>query len=1126
MKITNLRCEYKINPIGVDIENPRFSWNLEAKERGAKQSGYQLLVATSLEKLETGQVDIWDSKKVFTGKSIQIYHEGKKLQSNLKYFWKVIVWDQDGKYYSSEPNFWTTGLLKESDWKAKWIGLDKAVGEDNPNDPHRKLTSRMLRKEFDINNEIKSATAFISGLGLFEFYLNGQKIGDQVLAPGLTEYNKRTFYMTFDITNNLVDKKNAIGVILGNGRYFAPREAEPTETRTYGFPKVICQLEIKYEDGTSETILSDESWKLLTEGPTRINSEYDGELYDARMEKDGWNITNYEDSKWINAELVEEPGEKLVAQPNEPIKIMEEVNPISVKEIKPGTFIYDMGQNMVGWVEIYVKGDRGEKVTLRFSETINDDGSLFLDNIRGAEVTDTYILKGEGNEIWEPKFTYHGFRFVEMIGYPGKPNLSSIKGKVIHDDLDISGTFSCSNSLINSIYKNAYWGIRGNYRSIPTDCPQRDERQGWLGDRSAECTGESYMFDISNLYNKWLIDIQDAQKDNGSIPDVAPSYWPFYSDNTTWPGTYLFASDMLYTQYGDLEAIKSHYPNMKKWINHMRQYVKDGVMTRDTYGDWCVPPEDVTFIHTADPNRTTSSELIGTAYFYYELKLMGKFARLLDKKDDQLLFENEASKMKEAFVTNFLDTERILCGNNSQTSNILALVFDLVPKKYRDRIFYNLLEKIMGEGEGHVGTGIVGGQWLTRVLTSNGYSDVAYLLASQNTYPSWGYMVEQGATTIWELWNGDHGDPGMNSGNHVMLLGDLIIWFYQNLAGIKPDSNNPGFKNIIMKPEIVGDLKFVNASYNSIHGIIKSNWKTVDDKFYWDVSIPANTTAMLYIPSLNAEGIKENNQLVCESTGVKFIEWKDNCAIYLVESGSYSFSSEKIERKVTELFLSTPKIFPNDTSIMKGEKVYAKINCKEPNAVIRFTTDGSSPNEESSIYKEPTLIDKSTVIKAKSFLKDHHPSSEIRVQYDYIDPEINGISWELYEGNFKNLPDFEKLNSVKQGKVYQFDFAGIDRPKYDFALKFSSNIEITEEGEYNFSTVSNDGSSLYINGKKIVDNDGEHAAREMDGKIYLMKGKYPIIVQYFQTGGSTSFSVNYKGPNIEYQKIPGSKLFK
>ena len=405
-----------------------------------------------------------------------------------------------------------------------------------------------------------------------------------------------------------------------HGRYFAPRSGKD-QTRTFGFPKVICQIEVSFEDGSTQTIVTDETWKLTGNGPIRKNNEYDGEYYDARMELNNWNRTGFDDSKWISAELVGKPGEQLVAQPNEPIRIMDEITPVAVKELKPGTFIFDMGQNMVGWTELTVSGKKGDKVALRFSETLQSDGSLFLDNIRTAEVTDTYVLKGEGTEKWEPRFTYHGFRFVEMTGFPGTPTLSAIQGKVIHDAMEVAGTFNCSNDLINRIYKNAYWGVRGNYRSMPTDCPQRDERQGWLGDRSAECTGESYLFDIAGLYNKWVTDMNDAQLESGSLPDIAPAYWPTYSDNTTWPGTFLFASDMLYTQYGDLKTIERNYPAMKKWIGHMSQFINDGIMTKDTYGDWCVPPEDVKLINTGDALRITNAEFIGTAYFYFELKL-------------------------------------------------------------------------------------------------------------------------------------------------------------------------------------------------------------------------------------------------------------------------------------------------------------------------------------------------------------------------------------------------------------------------------------------------------------------------------------------------------------------------
>ena len=448
VNISNLRCEYKSAPLGIDLKYPRLSWILESEKRGIKQTAYQIIVSSSNSNLMNNIGDMWISGKIYSDVSNQIYYQGKPLISNRKYFWKVKIWDQDDQEFISEPSFWTTGLMEEADWKAKWIGLDKLIGNDDTTSNKTVLSARMLRHEFKIKKEILSATVFISGLGLFELYLNGNKIEDHVLSPGLTEYNKRTFYLTFDVTKNLMSNKNTIGVILGNGRYFAPRLNEPTNTRTYGFPKLICQLEIEYADGSNQTIISDENWKLTTDGPILKNNEYDGEYYDARKELIGWNKNNFDDSKWFNAELVDKPGEKLVAQPNEPIKITEEVTPISLNEIEPGTFIYDMGQNMVGWVELFVNGNLGDRVTLRFAETINKDGSLFLDNIRGAEVTDTYILKGDGQEAWEPRFTYHGFRYVEMKGYPGKPQLNSILGKVVHDNLEISGTFESSNNVI------------------------------------------------------------------------------------------------------------------------------------------------------------------------------------------------------------------------------------------------------------------------------------------------------------------------------------------------------------------------------------------------------------------------------------------------------------------------------------------------------------------------------------------------------------------------------------------------------------------------------------------------------------------------------------------------------
>ena len=1124
--VVNLKCEYKVDPLGVDAEKPRFSWILESGQRGVSQTACEILVSTDLKNLNENVGDAWDSQMVSSGQSCQIRYEGKPLESNRKYFWKVKVKDQSGLIHESNPAYWTTGLLHGSDWKAKWIGLDKAVGSDNPDAPHKILSARMLRHEFNIGKKVKSAVAFISGLGLFEFYLNGEKIGDQVLAPGLTEYNKRAFYMTFDVTQKLLSGKNALGAILGNGRFFSMRGGGTENTRNYGFPKMICQLMVKYEDGTEESILSDETWKLTANGPIRKNSEYDGEYYDANMEMTDWSKPGFIDSQWMNAELVAKPCENLVAQPIDPIKIMDIISPVNVKEIKPGTFIFDMGQNMVGWAELAVKGKKGDKVALRFAERLNKDGSLYLDNIRSAEVTDTYVLKGEGEEKWEPRFTYHGFRYVEMTGFPGVPSLSTVKGKVVHDALDVVGSFECSNPLINSIYKNAYWGIRGNYRSIPTDCPQRDERQGWLGDRSAECTGESYLFDISKLYNKWVTDMQDAQLENGSLADVAPSYWPFYNDNTTWPGTFLFATDMLYTQYGDLHTIEKNYPAMQKWIAHMSQFLNDGIMPKDTYGDWCVPPEDLKMINSSDPHRITRADYIGTAYFQHELRLMAKFARLLGKDQEATGYSKTADEMKDAFNKKFLDTKEGKYSNNTCTANILALAFDLVPDGFREKIVNNLLQKILSENEGHIGNGLVGGQWLMRTLTNNGHADVAYDLAAQSTYPSWGYMVRQGATTIWELWNGDNGDPGMNSGNHVMLLGDLIIWYYENLAGIKADPLIPGFKHIIMKPLVSADLQFVNASHNSIYGKISSKWKLDPGKFTWEVTIPANTTATVYVPTLAREEVLESGRPAAKSEGLRFAGWENELAIFEAGSGSYSFSSGGAKQTKTKPYVSTPVITPGDTLLALGTKTPVTISCADANAIIRFTTDGTEMTESSPIYSKPIEISSNTILRAQAFLEGKNPGNQTKATYNFIDPVRNGIVWHQYNGSFLRVPALNNLKPDNQGNAYEFGLTKINVPLHNFALRMESFLQIDKDGNYSFYITSNDGSNLFIDNRLLIDNDGEHGAKEMSKAVYLNKGRHPIRVEYFQTGGGKVLSVSYSSDEISYRPIPSSLLFK
>lgn len=1051
MQPFNLRCEYRINPLGIDAVQPRLSWNLRSDLRAQHQSAYAILVAGTKAALDQNQGDFWDSGKVESGAAIQIAYNGKPLASHQACHWKVKAWDQDGKESPwSEAASWTMGLLAPADWAgAKWVGLDtddategkgpslksgrwiwypegtpqsnapvgeayfrkvitlsetavskatwfiaadneatlyangkrvgvwsdfKTAGEfvltdflkpganllavevknagDNPNpaglfsviqiafasgdpmtistddswksakakeagwetagfndgawtaakdlggngmDPWKKISpqdsrvlpARMIRKEFDVDTPVRRATAYLSGLGLSELYINGQRIGNDVLSPGCTEYNKRVFYVTHEVLDKINAGKNALGIWLGNGRYFAPRATEPTATRSFSYPKMLFLLQLELEDGSVRTIVSDESWKVTANGPIRANNEYDGEIYDARMELPGWNTPGFDDAQWQAAKLVQEPGGVLSAQMAEPIRVTKTLLPIGITNPKPGMYIYDMGQNMVGWCTLKVNGPQGAVVRMRFAETLKPDGTLYLDNIRGAKVTDEYVLKGGGEEIYEPRFTYHGFRFMEVIGYPGEPTLKTVEGKVVNDDVENAGNFECSNKLVNQIASNIRWGVEGNYRSMPTDCPQRDERQGWLGDRSEECRGESYLNNIAALYAKWVCDMHDAQREDGSVSDVCPAYWPLYNDNVTWPSSFIIVPGMLYDQYGDMRVMERHYDGMKKWIMYMTKYLDNDIMPKDNYGDWCVPPEEQHMIHSKDPARKTPGDFLGTSYFYFDCKLMARYATLLGKQQDADEFLALAERLKTAFNKKFLDENEGKYANGAETTCVLPLAFGLAPDNVREKVFNRLVDHIVNVGKGHLATGLIGGQWLMRTLTDNGRADVAFTLASQSTYPSWGYMVGKGATTIWELWNGDTADPAMNSGNHVMLVGDLNIWLYQNLGGIRPTA--PGFKEISLRPSIVAGLDYAKVSHNSPYGQIFSYWEKSGGKLRWQVTIPANVTARIVLPVADMAAITESGKPIAEAAGLKFVEKEGDLPAYTAGSGLYTF---------------------------------------------------------------------------------------------------------------------------------------------------------------------------------------------------------------------------------------------
>jgi alpha-L-rhamnosidase len=691
IQIQNPRCEMLVNPLGIDATQPRLSWEIAADVRDVQQTAYHILVASSIEQLNANTGDLWDSGDVKSDASIQVSYSGKALKSSEDCFWKVKVTTNKGQSDWSKPAHWSMGLLNASDWKGKWIGLDKAFPWDSII-THSRLSARYFRKEFKATSAIKKATVHIVGLGLYELYINGNKIGTQVMAQSPTDFRKTVKYDTYDVTAQVKPGNNSIGTILGNGRFFAMRQNyKPLKINTFGYPKMLLQMDIEYADGTKSSVVTDESWKVTTDGPIRSNNEYDGEEYDANKELTNWVSAGYNDAAWLKPELVKAPDGQLSAQMNECIGVTDIIKPKSITKLNANAYVMDMGQNMAGWLQMKVKGNKGQQVQLRFAETTKADGELYVANLRDAKSTDRYTLKGGEQEVWHPTFVYHGFRYVEIVGYPGVPTIDDFEGQVVNDDLEVTGKFETSNELINKIYRNAYWGIRANYKGMPLDCPQRNERMPWLADHATGSYSESFVFDNAKLYSKWTDDIQDSQKAEGQLPDVAPAYWNYYSEDVTWPATYMIVADMLYNQYGDAKPIAKHYDSMKKWLGYMKaKYMTDYILTKDKYGDWCVPPESPELIHSKDTLRSTDGHLIATAYYFRLLSLMDKFAKILNKPQDIAAFNALSANIKMAFNKQFYNAKTKQYANNSVTSNLLPLYFDMVPEADRKAVFKSI----------------------------------------------------------------------------------------------------------------------------------------------------------------------------------------------------------------------------------------------------------------------------------------------------------------------------------------------------------------------------------------------------------------------------------------------------
>ena len=885
VSLQNLRCELLQNPNGIDVLKPGLSWEISSAQRDVKQIAYHILVASTADKLTENDADVWNSGKVNTASSIYNAYAGAALKSKNKYYWKVKVWTNKGETSWSNVSDWSIGLLNYKDWEGRWIGFDRFFPSDN--EKEGRLSARYFRKEFATTKTVASATAYIMGMGLYELYVDGKKIGDQVLAPAPTDYTKNIKYNALDITDQLKTGQHTIGVILGNGRFFAMRQAKPYKVKTFGFPKLLLQVVIRYTDGTTSSIKTDDSWKGTADGPILSNNEYDGEVYDARKEFKGWSLPGFDERNWLKAEYVQEPGGTYEAQMNEPMKVMKNIAPVSITRRPNGKYIIDFGQNFAGWVKFKVKGPKGTTVSLRFAESLEANGELFRTNLRDAKATDIYILKGEGTETWAPRFTYQGFRYVELSGYPGIPQKSDFTGCLVYDDMKTVGTFESSNSLLDQIFKNSWWGIASNYKGMPVDCPQRNERQPWLGDRTVVAHAESFLFDNTALYKKWLDDIRYAQKEDGAIPDVAPAFWRYYSDNVTWPATLLFVADMLYQQTGDISVIHENYPAVKKWMAYMKgRYMNtEGIMTKDSYGDWCAPPVTAEDGKGVIADQKHPSALIATAYYYKLVTMMIHYSTLTGNTSDSAVYVEMASQLKKAFNDKFYSPGGYY-GDNKLTDNLLPVYFGMVDQQNKEKVEKQICYIIEETNKGHLSTGIIGTNFLMRTLTDMGRADLAYRVATQKTYPSWGYMIENGATAIWELWNGNTAAPKMNSQNHVMMLGDLLIWYYENLAGIK--AGMPGFKEIVMKPEMITGLDRINATYQSVYGPIKSSWTKTGKKFNWNISIPPNTTAKAYLPAVKLSQVIKG----AKDASVTYISAGDGRVLFELGSGDYSFVVE------------------------------------------------------------------------------------------------------------------------------------------------------------------------------------------------------------------------------------------
>ncbi|MCK4879889.1 MAG: family 78 glycoside hydrolase catalytic domain, partial [Bacteroidales bacterium] len=882
---------------------------------------------------------------------------------------------------------------------------------------------------------------------------------------------------------------------LGNGWYFQ-NEREEDLPYSYDTPRFIAQFEIEFEDGTRESILSNGSWEASF-GPILHNGIYSGEIYDARLEKEMWNDSSFAAEPWLKVVAVRTPTGRLTAQMSPPDRIIRTIKPVRMTTPAEGIYRYDLGEMISGWVKLNVSGPRGTVITLNFTE---EAGS-------GYGQTDTYILNGEGTEVWEPRFTWHAFRTID-VSSPIPLNLENITGVVVNTDVKPAGTFLSSNGLFNTILDNFQRTQLGNmHGGIPSDCPHR-ERRGYTGDGQIAAEAAIFNFDMASFYTKWMNDLKDAQN---STTGYVPNTVPFQSGGggTAWGSAYVIIPWQVYLYYGDAEILKQHYSGMKRWIGFLTHLTGgSGIVNEEKLGEW-VPPAA-----TEIP-----PSLVSTAYYYYDLKLMSDIASVLKKPEDSAHFRDLAGQTKEAFNREYYRESTKSYSLGRQGANIFALGFGLVPEEKIREVFKSLVLHIESVTDEHFDTGMMGTPLALDVLTRYGRVDLAYSMMNQHDYPSFGYAIDQGATTIWETWLGDasHSHP---------MFGSVCQWFYQALAGINPDPEHPGFRNTIIKPQPVGNLEYAGATYESVYGNIESGWKWEGNDLILNLVIPANTTATTTLPAADPDDITINNGAAENCKNVSFIAFKDSLVKYQVESGHYRFRIKNV-RSLTQISrLSVPKIIPADSILFLPDTATVKILSEEENAQIRYTLNGNEPDEHSPVYSEPIKITNNTVIKAKLFRTGYRTSSYRKSSLTFVDPQHNGLMYHYYEGDWEKIPDFTSLEPVRTGTIYEIGLDQIPFKQEKFGLILKGTIEIPATALYTFFVNSNDGSKLFIDGKIVIDNDGLHGALEKQGSIQLSEGKHILLISYFQAGGGFHLKASISGPGIEKVSIPPNMLYK